>query len=100
VVEPVLTLAGLTATELSATAADGVTVNEAVLVTPLKVPLRVSAVVYATDCVVIVKVAEVLPAGMITEAGTVADASLLDRAIVMPPVGAAALRLAVPIALV
>jgi hypothetical protein len=37
---------------------------------------------------------------MITEAGTVADASLLDRAIVMPPVGAAALRLAVPIALV
>lgn len=40
------------------------------------------------------------PAATITEAGTVVDASLLASVTVAPPVGAAALKVTVPVALV
>jgi hypothetical protein len=47
--------------------------------------------------VVTVKVAVVLPPATVTEAGTVAEALLLDRVTERPPVGAAALRVTVPV---
>ena len=57
----------------------------------------VTAVEEETDEVATVKVAIVLPAGTITEAGTVAaDALLLDKVTVMPPVGAEEANVKVP----
>ena len=51
-----------------------------------------------TDSVVTVKVLEVDPAGTVTLAGTVAAAVLLlVRSTVMPPVGASAERVTVPV---
>jgi hypothetical protein len=47
--------------------------------------------------VVTVKVAVTLPAATVTEAGTTAAALLLDKATEMPPVGAAALSVIVPV---
>ena len=51
-----------------------------------------------TDFVVIVNVPVVAPAAIVTEAGTVAEVLLLDRVILAPPVGAAAVRAIVPVA--
>lgn len=50
-----------------------------------------------TVVVVTVKVAVALPEGTVTLAGTVAEELLLDSATAMPPVGAAALRVTVPV---
>ena len=50
-----------------------------------------------TGVVVTVKFAVVLPAATVTLAGTVAEALLLDRATEMPPVGAVAFRVTVPV---
>jgi hypothetical protein len=47
--------------------------------------------------VVTLKVAVVLPAATATEAGTAAAALLLDKATETPPIGAAALRVIVPV---
>ena len=53
---------------------------------------------YATESVATVKLAVLLPAATVTEAGTPAAAVLLeDRDIVTPPVGAAALKVTVPV---
>lgn len=47
--------------------------------------------------VVTVKVAVVFPAFTVTEVGTVADELLLDSVMMTPPVGAAELRVSVPV---
>jgi hypothetical protein len=47
--------------------------------------------------VVTVKVAVVLPAGTVTDAGTEAAVLLLDRETEMPPVGAALVKVTVPV---
>jgi len=58
----------------------------------------VTVALLPTAVVVIGKVALVAPAGTVTLAGTVATAvSPLDSAIVDPPVGAAPLRVTVPV---
>ena len=57
----------------------------------------VTEVVYATDCAVMMKLAVVLPAATVTEAGTVAEGLLLESATEMPPVGAALLNVTVPV---
>ena len=50
-----------------------------------------------TVVVVTEKVAVVFPAGTVIVAGTIADELLLDNATEMPPVGAAVLRVTVPV---
>jgi hypothetical protein len=57
--------------------------------------VAVAAVVPAV--VVTVNVPVVLPAATVTEAGTVAAALLLDKVTEMPPVGAALLKVTVPV---
>jgi hypothetical protein len=60
----------------------------------------ITAVVWlATPPVVIVKVADVLPAGTVTLAGSVAAGLPLDRVTTAPPVGAGALSVTVPVEL-
>jgi len=54
-------------------------------------------VVVVTAVVVTVKVAEVAPAGIVTETGTVAPLMLEVKVTVMPPAGAGAFRVAVPV---
>ena len=83
--------------KLKALRATGATVKVAVLeVLPL-VAVMVTDVDAETAAVVTVKVAVVLPAGTVTEAGTVAAAVLLlDKATVMPPVGAEEANVTVP----
>lgn len=53
--------------------------------------------VVVTAVVVTVKVAEVAPAGIVTETGTVAPLMLEVKVTVMPPAGAGAFRVAVPV---
>jgi hypothetical protein len=91
---PPATVVGLNVTEVSV---GGFTVSVAVCV-PLYVAEMVSAVVLPTALVVIAKVAVVAPAATVTLAGTVAAAVLLlDRVTTAPPVGAALLRVTVPV---
>jgi hypothetical protein len=52
----------------------------------------------ATDVVLTVKFAVVPPAATVTEAGSVAERLLLASAIEMPPAGAAAVKVTVPVA--
>jgi hypothetical protein len=59
----------------------------------------VAVVSDATAVVATVKVPVVAPAATVTLAGTVADALLLDRVTTAPPVGAAALKVTVPVEL-
>jgi hypothetical protein len=67
---------------------------------PPRVPVTFTVVVELTPPVVTVKLAEVCPAGIVTEAGTVAsDVSELLRLTVMPPAGAGPLIVAVPVEL-
>ena len=49
--------------------------------------------------VVMVNDAEVAPAGTVTDAGTVADGSLLDNEITAPPAGAGPFNVTVPVEL-
>lgn len=65
------------------------TVRVAVLVVPIEVAVMVAVALAATAVVVMVTEPVVAPAAMVTEAGTAAAALLLERAIVMPPAGAA-----------
>ena len=57
----------------------------------------VAVVDEVTAVVVTLNVAVVLPAATVTLAGTVADELLLDSATEIPPVGAAALTVTVPV---
>ena len=80
--------------------AGGETVSSAVLVTPPKEAEMVAEVDAVTDTVVTLNVVLVLPAGMVTLpiAGTLATAVLLlKRVTTAPPVGAAALKVTVPV---
>ena len=58
------------------------------------------AVAFEPDTVPTVKLALVCPAATVTLAGTVAAALLLDNVTTVPPVGAAAVRVTVPVELV
>ena len=76
-----------------------VTVRVALALTP-SVPVIMEVVFAATPSVVTVNVAEVLPAGTVTLAGTVAAAVLLLESVTTaPPVGAAAPSRTVPVEL-
>ena len=57
----------------------------------------VAFVVAETAFVVTAKVALVVPAGTVTDAGMLTDESLLDKETTVPPVGAGALSVTVPI---
>ena len=66
---------------------------------PFKEPVTVAVDFDVTLEVFTGKVAEVFPARMMTEVGTVAELELLARVTVRPPSGAAPLILTVPMAL-
>ena len=59
--------------------------------------MRVAEAEEVTEVVLTVKVAVVLPAATVTEAGTVAAALLLESETDTPPVGAAPLNVTVPV---
>lgn len=75
----------------------GLIVKAAVCETPPSVPVTVAIVWDPTEVVLTANVAVVLPAGMNTLTGTEADFWLLDNLIVMPPLFAGAVRVAVPV---
>jgi hypothetical protein len=74
----------------------GVTVSVALRVMPPKEAEMLAAVEAVTAPVPTVKVALVAPAGIVTAAGTVAAAALLDNDTTAPPAGAALVRVTVP----
>jgi hypothetical protein len=85
------TLAGLTVTEerSGCTVGSGVTVSEIACVTPVYVPVKVALVLLPTAKVLIEKVADVEPPGMVTLAGRVAiPASEVARVTTAPDDGA------------
>ena len=96
-VEPVppITLVGFKLKELKAAA--GETVNNAVCDAPPKVAVIVTLVEADTEDVVMVKVVPVLPAGTVTDEGTVAAGLLLLSATATPPAGTGALKVTVPV---
>ena len=77
--------------------AGGLTVNVAVLLVAPVVPVIVTEVAAATPTVVAVNVAVLDPAATDTDAGTVVEASLEASVTVIPPVGAFALSVTVPV---
>ena len=76
-------------------AAGAVNPREKVLDPPLRVAVRVALVSLETAVAVAVKLAVVAPPFTATEAGTVAEALLLDRLTLKPPAGAAEARVMV-----
>ena len=97
-VAPPVTLVGFSASVLRlAGGGTGVTVSVAVRDTPPNEPVMIAEVEVITDVVVTVKVVLVAPAATVTLAGTVAVAALLESVTTAPPVGAAALKVAVPV---
>ena len=60
----------------------------------------VTGVIAATTFVCTVKLADVAPAAMVTDAGTVANAELLLSVITLPPAGAGLDRYTLPVKLV
>ena len=93
---PPVTLVGFTDTAESE--AGGDTVNTALRVAPPNVPLTVADVEALTGVVLTVNVAVVAPAATVTLAGTVAAAVLLlESDTTAPPLGAAALKVTVPV---
>ena len=76
----------------------GFRVNVALRVTPPAEPETTTGVCTETALVVTVKVRLVVPAATVTLAGTLAAVELSERATTVPPGGAAALNLTVPVA--
>ena len=83
---------------VGAAGAGGFTVSVAVRDTPPDEPVMLTKVADATVEVVIVKFALVVPAATVTLAGTLAAAEVSDSVTSIPPAGAAALRVTVPVA--
>ena len=77
--------------------AGGFTVSVAVRVAPAKTAEIVAVVDTVTVLVVTVKLVLVAPAGTVTLAGTAAAVELSDNVTTVPPEGAAALRVTVPV---
>lgn len=75
----------------------GLTVSDADSETPFKLPVIVTDVCAETVRVLIANAACVLPAGIVIETGTVAALKLLESFTIIPPVGAAPERVAVPV---
>ena len=75
----------------------GFTVSDAVRVTPPNTAEIVDVAAVVTDVVVTVKVALVAPAGTVTLAGTLVAVEFSDSDTTAPPLGAAALRVTVPV---
>jgi hypothetical protein len=76
----------------------GTTVRDAVSVVPLDVAVMVTEADAATGAVATVNVALVAPAGTVTAGGTLAtEGSLLDKETTAPPLGAALLKLMMPV---
>jgi len=82
---------------LNPISAAGLIVSTTFTVVPLSVPEMFAVVDASTPTVVIVNVAELDPAGTVTDVGVVALALSDARATVMPPVPAAPLKVTVPI---
>ena len=100
VCNPPTTLAGFSVSEESVITGGGagVTVSEAVLVTPAWAAEKVTAVDEATALVLTINVAVVAPAATVTPEGTLAAAVLLlESATCTPPAGAGALSVTVPV---
>jgi len=96
--DPPVTLVGLSAIAESVAEPGGVTVSEAVLVTPAYDAEIVTGVDAVTALVLTVNVALLAPAATVTLAGTVAvDVPLLDRETATPLLGAGPLRVTVPV---
>jgi hypothetical protein len=98
--DPPITLFGLSVSEVRVgpEAGGGVTVRDAVRVTPAWEAEIVTDVELATAIVVTWNVPIAVPAGMVTLAGTVAaDVLLLERETTVPPAGAGPLRVTVPV---
>ena len=91
--DPPMTAVGPNATEDT----HDFTVRAAVLLAPAAVAVMVAVAFVVTAVVVIVKVVLVAPAATVTEAGTTAAALLLARATTLPPAGAAADNVMVPV---
>ncbi len=97
---PPVTLVGLTESEESVAAGGGagVTVSDADLVTPLYIPEMLTVVDPATALVLIVNVALVAPAAIVTLDGVLTTfVLLLESVTTAPPEGAAPLSVTVPV---
>jgi hypothetical protein len=93
---PAATDTGLIASE---TRIAGVTLSDANFEFPFNSAPIVADAAAGTAAVVIVNEAEVAPAGTMMLAGTLADGSELDRLTVVPPAGAAAVRVTLLLAI-
>jgi hypothetical protein len=90
-----------TVVRVDKTAAGGVTVTVAVPLDPFVVAVMVALVLALTVPAVIVNVAVRVPAGTVTETGTLATDALLDESVTtFPPTGALVDRVTVPVVVV
>ena len=96
--DPPVTLPGLSVMEVRVGLdEEGTTVSEAVMLTPAYEAVMVTGVDAVTAPVFTENVALVAPAATVTLDGTVAEVLLLERFTVAPPVGAAPVRVTVPV---
>jgi hypothetical protein len=92
--DPPVTVVGFSVRPVIVT---GLIVSVAVLVVPLNVPDTTAEVTEETEVVVTVKLAEVAPDGIVTDAGTVALVVLDERVTTTPVDPAGLLRVTMPV---